>query len=196
MNTAQAFTAGKILVLAALLHLGLVAAACQAQPLSPSTGLTVSPATPGALVFSGNLTPEPTVEYLLSDMPRCPGMEKRDVLQFDWPDIENAQEKLADYNWGYYRCAVTQTELSVLYRENMVKPPYLWREVNHAEHNNGIVVLFYHCVKVTWIYLWMLPGPESQSSYLVISRSDPGEQQAWECRLPLPEILRRASRGG
>jgi hypothetical protein len=123
-------------------------------------------------------------------------MEKREAFPFDWPDMENAQEKLADYHWGYYRCALTQPELTALYREDMVKQPYLWREVNHAEQNSGIVVLFYHPVKITWNYLWMLPGPDAQSSYLVISRSDPGESQAWECRLSSPGTLMRASKGG
>jgi hypothetical protein len=193
MNIAQSLP--KVLMPIGLLFVGLIAAACQGQPLSQSPSPNVSPAIPGALVSSGDL-PEPTVEYLLSDMPRCPGMEKREAFPLDWPDMENAQEKLADYHWGYYRCDTPQPALSQLYRSNMDMPPYLWREVNHAEHNNGIVVLFYHPVKVTWIYLWMLPGPEVQSSYLVISRSDPGEPQAWECRLSLPETLIRANKGG
>ncbi len=196
MNTTQALTTGKILMLAALLQWGLVAVACQAKPSPESAGFAISTATPGAFVSSSAFTPEPTVEYLISDMPRCPGMEKLDAFKFDWPDIENAEEKLADYNWGYYRCATPQPALSQLYRSDMPQPPYLWREVNHAEHNNGIVVLFYHPVKITWIYLWMLPGPDAQSSYLVISRSDPGEPQAWECRWLSPEILLGASKGG
>lgn len=186
MNRTTLRSTGTVVVLAGLIYLGLAAVACQGKSSSDSTRFSILTATPGAFV-SSNFTPEPTVEYIISDLPRCQGMDKLDFLKFDWPDIENALEKLADYNWGYYRCDLTQAELSAFYRTNMLKPPYLWREVNHAEHNNGIVVLFYHPVKVTWNYLWMLPGPDAKSSYLVISRSDPGEPQAWECRLESPK---------
>ncbi len=171
MNQARLFA--KVLVLAALLHWGLAAVACQGQPSSESAG----------------------VENLISDIPRCEGMEQVQALEFDWPDIENVREKLADYYWGYYRCDVTQPELSLYYRTNMSQPPFLWREVNHAERKDGMVVLFYHPVKVTWNYLWMLPGPDARSSYLVVSRSGPGEPQAWECRLSSPDIPMRASKG-
>ncbi len=184
MKKNQVLATSRIIVPVILLLLGLTGVACQSQALS-GTGSSVSTATPGTIA-----------EDVISDMPRCRGMEKLEFLKFDWPDVENALERLADYNWGYYTCAMAQPELSEFYRVNMMKPPFLWRQVNHAEHDNGIVVLFYHPVKVTWGFLWMLPGPDAQSSYLIISRSDPGEPQAWECRLSSPEILAAVGNGG
>ncbi len=195
MTTARSFSAGKIIAVAALLLWGLVGVACQGKLSSDGASSANSTAGPSAVSPSGNSALQPDVDGFFSDMPRCPGMQKLDALKFDWPDIENVLDKLADYTWGYFRCDLTQPELSALYRGDMVKPPYLWREVNHAEHNNGIVVLFYHPSKVTWNYIWMLPRSEAQSSYLIISRSAPGEPQAWECRRSLPETV-RAIKGG
>jgi hypothetical protein len=132
-------------------------------------------------------TPVPTVEYTISTMPLCPGIEKlSSPLQFTWPNMDAALEKLADYSWGYYRCPMSQPELLAFAQSTMPRPPYLWREVNHAEHEGGIVVLYYQATSWTWMYVWMLPGPDAQSAYLVIARGDPGMAQTWECRLPNP----------
>lgn len=162
--------------------------ACQRQIDAPSNAFAISTATPalGAPTFAR--TSESSVEYVIDRMPLCSGIEKLDApLVFDWPDIEEALEKLKEYNWGYYRCALSQPALLAFHRQNMSKPPHLWREVNHAEHNGGIVVLYYQPFMVIWMYMWMLPNPDKQTSYLVIARGDPGTPQTWECRRTIPE---------
>lgn len=167
------------------LVLGLTAA-CQGNPSSPNTPYQIITATPGGLPGGPTLTPEPTVPYVIAGMPPCPGLRNLGApLKFDWPDIENALEKLKDYNWGYYRCAMTAPELITFLHAGMVKPPYLWQFINMAEHNNGRVSLFYQPFQVIWIYIWMLPGPDDRSSYLVIAKGEPGFPSTWDCRLPV-----------
>lgn len=110
------------------------------------------------------------------------------MLKFDWPDIENALEKLAEYNWGYYSCSVSQLDLKALYRAKMPQPPYLWQEIAWVEHGESTGSLFYHSVYRSWIYIWMLAQPDKKNSYLVIAKGDPGMPQTWDCRLFLPNL--------
>jgi hypothetical protein len=132
-------------------------------------------------------TPEP---YVTSGIPRCRGLQELpSPLKFDWPNIDEALEKLEDYNWGYFGCAMPQVELQAFVRQNMPKPPYLWEEVNGAEHQGGAVLLFYHRVFITWIYIWMLPQNDARLSYLVIAKGNPGMAQTWECNLRRPPTL-------
>lgn len=115
-------------------------------------------------------------------MPHCPGLTKlRAPLKFDWPDIEAALEKLVDYNWGYYTCAMSQPELVTFLKQSMSKSPYVWRTVNQVEHDGGQVTLFYDPFSVTFMYVWTLPKPDTQTSYLIIARGNPGTPQTWEC---------------
>jgi hypothetical protein len=69
----------------------------------------------------------------------------------------------------------------------MLKPPYLWREVNSAQHLGGKVTLYYQPFSITFMYVWVLPRPEAQTAYLIIARGDPGIPQTWECRQSFPE---------
>jgi hypothetical protein len=134
-----------------------------------------------------SFTPQAPEEYVTSDMPHCQGLtDLHTPLVFDWPDIEQALEKLEEYNWGYYACDVTQPALQTFLRDTMPKPPYLWREVNHANHNNGQVTLYYQPYSVIFMYIWTLPKPDTQTSYMVIARGDPGIPQTWECRSQSP----------
>ena len=140
--------------------------------------------TRGGAAAWANYTPPPPEEYVTSGMPHCAGLtDLRTKLVFDWPDIDEALEKLAEYNWGYYTCDQTQSALQAFLRDNMVKPPYLWREVNHANYNGSQVTLYYQPFSVVFMYVWVLPKPDTQTSYLIIARGNPGVPQTWECRL-------------
>lgn len=190
---------GKSLALELVVLLGLVAA-CKPKPEIDS--FTISTATPSLYAAAGpTSTPEPQVPYVISGIPHCQGLHDLGfVLQYDWPDIENALEKLADYNWGYYSCSQTQVELKSFISEKMPKPPYLWQEVSWVEYKDSTGSLYFHSVFRAWIYIWMLRQPDNQNSYLVIAKGDPGMPQTWDCRLILPESLSRIAfairRGG
>lgn len=124
---------------------------------------------------------------MVSGMPHCPGLTNlRAPLKFDWPNIEEALEKLAEYHWGYYTCALSRSELAVFLRQNMTKSPYVWRTVNQVEHTEGQVTLYYDPFSITFMYVWTLPKPDTQTSYLIIARGDPGTPQTWECSQLLP----------
>jgi hypothetical protein len=175
-------------VLTGLMLLLVLATGCmgRATPADDSPNVPqAGPAAPGPLQ-----TREP---YPISGVPHCPGLaELPSPLQFDWPNMDEALEKLEAYNWGYFACAMPQAELQSFVRQNMPKPPYLWEEVNGTENQGGAVFVFYHNVYVTWIYIWMLPQDDKQMSYMVIARGDPGEAQTWECRLRDPPVMARA----
>ena len=127
-------------------------------------------------------------DLVLAEMPRCAGLtDLRAPLKFDWLDIATALEKLADYQWGYYTCAISQPTLAAFLQEHMNKPPYRWREVNHANDRGGRVTLYFQPDLETFMYIWTLPKPDTQTSYMVVARGDPGMPQTWECRLPLLE---------
>jgi hypothetical protein len=135
-----------------------------------------------------------TVPYPIASLPYCRGLTALpSPLKFNWPDIEEALEKLEDYTWGYYSCAMPQAELQAFLRQNMPKPPYLWQEVNGSEYQGGSVFLFFHRDFVTWIYIWMLPRDDPQMSYLVIAKGDPGVGNSWECRLNRPLVTAGAA---
>ena len=162
-----------------LLALGV---ACQSQT-SPEPFSTATPSLQSGNVSTTTVATPAPQDYIISGMPLCQGMtDLRAPLKFDWPDIETALEKLANYNWGYYTCAMSQSELATFLHDEIVKPPYLWREVNHAEHSSGQVVLYYQRFTVTFMYIWTLPKPGTQTSYMIIARGDPGTPQTWECR--------------
>jgi hypothetical protein len=171
---------GIIAMLAAMFFVQSVA--CQAK--SSPDPFSISTATPGRRIVTipTSETPQATEDYVTSGMPHCRGLsDLRSPLKFDWPDIEEALEKLEDYNWGYYACAMPQPELAFFLGENMRKPPHLWREVNHAYYASGQVTLYYQPFSVTFMYVWMLPKPDTQTSYMIIARGDPGTPQTWEC---------------
>jgi hypothetical protein len=169
-----------------------VAAMVACKPSTSADSFTISTATPSLHPTDGlpTSTPEPPVPYPISGIPHCPGLQDLGyVLEFDWPDIETALEKLEDYNWGYYSCLLSQPELKAFYREKMPKPPYLWQEVAWVEHGDSTGALFYHSVFRSWIYIWMLPQAGSQNSHLVIAKGDPGMPQTWDCWLWHPNNL-------
>jgi hypothetical protein len=177
------------LVITGLVLLLVLVTGCLGRATPTTDSLNVPTATPATAGPAP--TPEP---YPISGIPRCKGLaELPSPLQFDWPNMEEALEKLEAYNWGYFACAMPQTELQSFLRQNMPKPPYLWEEVNGTQYQGGAVFAFYHNVYVTWIYIWMLPQTDSQMSYLVIAKGDPGEAQTWECRLSGPPLLARAA---
>lgn len=170
-----------------------LSAACQA-PSAPKP-FSISTVTPGSTLNSTwtMATPESTEDYVISAMPHCRGLtDLRTKLVFDWPDIEEALEKLEEYNWGYYTCDVTQPALQTFLHDNMPKPPYLWREVNHANHNNGQVTLYYQPFSIVFMYIWTLPMPGTQTTYMIIARGDPGLPQTWECLKHFPKTLKVA----
>jgi hypothetical protein len=140
-----------------------------------------SPSLPTAAPTASGPTPTPE-PYPISSIPRCPGFQElASPLKFDWPNIDEAMKKLADYTWGYYGCAVPQTELQNFFRQNMRKTPYLWEEVNGTQYQGGSVYVYYHSVYATWVYIWMLPQTDKQMSYLVIAKGNPGVGNTWEC---------------
>jgi hypothetical protein len=164
-------------------------AACEPKPQIDS--FTISTATPSSYAASRpTSTPEPQVPYVISGIPHCQGLRDLGyVLKYEWPDIENALVKLAEYNWGYYSCSVTQPELKAFIRDKMPKPPYLWQEVSWVEHGDATGSLYFHSVFRAWIYIWMLQQSDKQNSHLVIAKGDPGMPQTWDCRLLLPGTL-------
>ena len=147
------------------------------EPISPSTATFPSP----------NPASETSEDAVVSGMPHCPGLTNLHApLKFDWPDIEAAFEKLAEYNWGYYSCAISQPELVTFLKQNMSKSPYVWRTVNEVEHSGGQLTLYYEPFSITFMYVWMLPKPDTQTSYLIMARGNPGMPQTWECSQLLP----------
>jgi hypothetical protein len=142
---------------------------CMGRATPTADSLNVPTATPAT---SG---PTPTLEpYPIASIPRCPGFQElASPLKFDWPNVDEALKKLADYSWGYYGCAMPQTELQAFIRQRMSKAPYLWEEVNGTQYQGGSVFVFYHSVYATWVYIWM--------SYLVIAKGNPGVGNTWEC---------------
>ncbi len=172
----------KTLVLGLVILLAFVTA-CKPKPEIDS--FTITTATPSSYAAGGpTSTPEPQVPYVISGIPHCQGLRDLGyVLKYDWPDIENALQKLADYNWGYYSCSLTQPELKSFIRDKMPKPPYLWQEVSWVEHGDATGSLYFHSVFRAWIYIWVLRQPDNQNSYLVIAKGDPGMPQTWDCRL-------------
>jgi hypothetical protein len=167
-----------VVCLAVFLGFGV---ACQSKPAPSEFNSTATPPSSGTAP-SFNSTPEPTVEYAISRIPLCQGLEALPApLQFDWPDKEAVFEKLADHTWGYYRCSIPQPGLAAFYAQKMVRPPYNWQQVAWLDNSGGSVVLYYSSLLRVWIYLWLLPGPDKTSSYLVVSKSDPGAPQGWDC---------------
>lgn len=179
-SLAKCFAIGLLLI--------VVAAACKPSPALDT--ITISTATPSLSGSSGpTSTPEPQVPYPISGIPHCQGLQDLGyVLKFEWPDIENALEKLADYNWGYYSCGVSQSDLKTLIQTKMPQPPYLWQEIAWVEHGESTGSLFYHYVYRSYIYMWMLTPPDRKNSYLVIAKGDPGVAQTWDCRLLFPSL--------
>jgi hypothetical protein len=170
-----------------IVFLSAAIAAC--KPSLSADSITISTATPPLQAASGQptLTPEPQVPYPISGIPRCPGLRDLGyVLRFEWPDIETAREKLAQYTWGYYSCETSQLELESLIHTKMIQPPYLWQEVAWVEHGDSTGSLYYHSVYQAWIYVWMLTQPDRKNSYLVVAKGDPGMPQTWDCRLRVP----------
>jgi hypothetical protein len=180
--------------IAGILVLILLATGCMggATPTAdPFNFPKTTPMAGGAPVTYGPIPT--TVPYPIASLPYCRGLAPLpSPLTFDWPDIEEALAKLEDYTWGYYSCAMPQAELQAFLRQNMPKPPYLWQEVNGSEYQGGSVFLFFHRDFVTWVYIWMLPRTDSQMSYLVIAKGDPGVGNSWECRLSRPPLTVRA----
>ena len=166
--------------------------ACRGQPNGESRTFAISTATPGILPVAAAVpsdAPLTIEDFIISDTPRCPGFaDLKAPVKFDWPDIDNILQKLEQYHWGYYTCAMTQPELLAFLRAGMPKPPYLWREVNHVDYAGATVVLFYQGGKGIWNYVWTLPGPDKQTSYLLIAKGEPGFPQTWECRLMFPQM--------
>ena len=177
-----------------LLFLGL-GVACQGLPNGQPAPFSISTATPGgklAAAAAPIATPQSPGDFVKEDLPKCPGFtELKAPVKFDWPDVDKILEKLADYNWGY--CAMPQPELLTFLRAGMPKPPFLWREVNHVDYAGATVVLFYQSGKGIWNYVWTLPGPDKQTSYMLIAKGNPGFPQTWECRQLLPGTGNQAS---
>ena len=168
-----------------LLYLGL-AVACTSQPSSQPGTFFIPTETPGSQLAAPtpNATASKPEDYVISGMPHCQGLtDLKAPVKFDWPDIDNILDKLSEYNWGYYTCAIPQPELLTFLRTGMPKPPYLWREVNHADYAGATVVLFYNDVDGVWIYIWTLPRSDKETSYMFIAKGDPGVPQTWECLL-------------
>ena len=77
---------------------------------------------------------------------------------------------------------MSQSELATFLHDEIVKPPYLWREVNHAEHSSGQVVLYYQRFTVTFMYIWTLPKRDDYAkttSRIVVVVSDGRDGVAW-----------------
>lgn len=178
---------GRVLrpVLAGLLVLAIGVAGCQSRPKSDP--FEIPTATPAAEGTPGpTRTPVPRLPYPIDGIPLCSGLkEYPGVLSFQWPNVEEALEQLEEYTWGYYECDLPAKDLEAFYHREAPKPPWLWEEVNGADHVGGHVRLYYQRFQLIWIYIWMLPRDGGQHSYLVIAKGDPGEAQTWECLAPL-----------
>ena len=184
-SSAGRATARQVLLAATIaLAMALGPAGCQSKPkVDPFDIPTATPAaagTPGP-----TRTPVPRLPYAIEGIPLCTGLEKLPgILSFEWPNGEEALEQLEEYTWGYYKCDPTARELESYLHREMPKPPWLWEEVNGADHLGGHVRLYYQSIQLIWIYIWMLPADAGQHSYLVIAKGDPGEAQTWECLVP------------
>ena len=173
----------------------LVMAACSGNPAraEPSATIPPAPATDSSTTPNSQ-TPEPTPLSLgaamLEKLPKCDGIQVLDgPIKFDWPNIDERLQELADAQWGYYSCPAPQAKVSAFYREWMPKPPTNMYETNWVERAEGTVGVYYIYKGATlnWIYLWVVPQSDNpQESYIIVAQST--EPVIGECRLDRPII--------
>jgi hypothetical protein len=123
---------------------------------------------------------------MLERLPKCGRIQVLDTpVKFDWPNIDERLQELADALWGYYSCPGSQKDIAAFYRQQMPKPPINMYETNWVERAEGSVGVYYN--GVSWIYLWVVPQPDNlNSSFVIVAQSyNPVSGNCW---LELPQI--------
>ena len=174
--------------LAALVALASLAG-CQGQA-SPNRLLDPPTAVPAWGTPGPTPTLEPQLPYPISGLPLCKGLkELPGPVLFDWPNVDEARLKLANYNWGYYACDAPVADLKSYIQANMTRPPYLWMDINSAEYKSGVVHAYFQSIQIIWVYVWMLPAGDRQVAFAVVAKGDPLEASAWRSRMRGPVFL-------
>ncbi len=157
---------------------------CAVAACAPSTvtqgGPTLTPLPSPAPQPTLSPSPVPTrTDYESRNIPGCDGFEALPAaFKFTWPGIE----EVTDANdWGYYRCGNAPAEVAALYHQKMTEPPYNWQEFNWVELPEGTLGVYYHAVYQVWLYVWILPIPSDQGSYLVVAQRDVSEPMELPC---------------
>jgi hypothetical protein len=169
-------------------------AACSGNAAQAEPSVTIPPAPVTDSSTSPNSqTPEPTPLSLgaamLEKLPKCDGIQVLDQpIKFDWPNIDERLQELADAQWGYYSCPQPQPIVAAFYREQMPKPPVNMYETNWVERTEGSVGVYYNGSSTIWTYLWVISQPRgAQKSYVIVAQSlDPVQG---ECKLDLPLFI-------
>jgi hypothetical protein len=160
--------AGNILALGFLCLTVACSSGIQATPTPVFTPFHLStsttPSTP-----SSSPTPLPAGARILSDLPKCEGIEiAASSVTFDWPNIEQRFRELADSDWYYFSCPQPSDVVSSFYRENATQPPYLLSETNWIDRPEGSLGIYFHSVKRFTLYLWIVPqSTNHQATYLI-----------------------------
>ncbi len=149
-----------------------------------STGSFAAPTPTATVTAVPTATPKPTpyptlTAYEDRNIPPCDGFTVLpQAFPFTWPGTEGAED-VSD--WGYFHCDLTVNRSAAFYRQKMINPPYNWQEFNWVELPEGTLGVYFHTVYQRWFYLWMLPTPNSQGSYLVLAQRDLGTPLVLPC---------------
>jgi hypothetical protein len=120
-------------------------------------------------------------DALLAQIPRCDGIRVvHQVITFAWPNIEKRIKQLKGADWGYYACPQSPAQVGKFYRERLPKPPYNQGETNWLVRREGTVGVYYSYATQQWLYVWIVPQPGTQATYVVVAQSS-GEYV--QCRL-------------
>ncbi len=170
----------------------LVMVACSNNPQLTQPTATVLPAL-NPVTTQTSPTPEATPlslgASLLQKLPKCDGIQVLDEpIKFDWPNIDERLQELADAQWGYYSCPAPQADVAAFYRKQMPKPPTNMYETNWVERAEGSVGVYYNGSSTIWTYLWVIPQPDDAlKSYVIVAQSlDPVQG---ECMLDQPLLI-------
>lgn len=123
-------------------------------------------------------------EYILSLIPSCDGVEiLDDAIDFEWPNLQQRITELEGSDWGYYSCDLPYEETAAFYRANAPKPPYLLSETNWVVIPQGSLGVYFHPVRQTWIYLWIVPqSADSGKTYVIAAYSLDQAFRGGECQ--------------
>lgn len=170
----------------AALALLLLLTACSGDPVATHTSIPSSAANESSSATStpaSAVAPISMSEYILSLIPQCDGVQVLEPITFDWPNLQQRIEELEGSDWGYYACPHPYEEMAEFYRTNATEPPYLLSETNWVVIPEGTLGVYFHSVRQTWIYLWIVPqSPGSHETYVIAAYSLDLAFVGGECR--------------
>jgi hypothetical protein len=98
-------------------------------------------------------------------------MVVKDRVDFDWPNLDAHFQEFLGSIWSYYSCEQPQADVSSLYREQLLMPPFNLQEVNWFDREEGALGVYFS-QKGSWHYVWIVPQPDdSQRTYVIIAES-------------------------